>query len=178
MSDHPLQYERMVEDAMRRVMRDALREAADHGLPGDHHFYIGFRTDAPGVRLSLALKAQYPDVMTIVLQFQFWNLTVTRSGFSVELSFGGKRERLQVPFSAVTRFVDPSVEFGLEFAGAPGLADTAADAAPEPAGEAAPEATTIGVPAPETEAGGEQDEGAKGGKGAEKVVSLDSFRKK
>lgn len=165
MADEPLRYAEMVEDAMRGVVRQALTEAAERGLPGEHHFYIGFLTQAPEVEMPAPLRAQYPDEMTIVLQHQFWNLLVDEHGFSVDLSFGGKRESLYVPFSALTRFVDPSVEFGLQFGKGEG-----APSAPEAGGMlSAPERQAEG-PA-EGEAGSEKPAG-------EKIVSLDSFRKK
>jgi len=110
-----LRYDRMVEGAMRGVMAEALRRVAAGGLPGDHHFYIVFRTAYPGVGIGAELKARHPAEMTIILQHQFWDLEVGRDGFSVMLSFGGVPQRLTVPFAAVTAFADPSVKFGLQF---------------------------------------------------------------
>jgi len=141
MADDGLKYELMVENALRQVVRDALTRAADRGLPGQHHFYITFRTDRPDVALPERLRQQYPKEMTIVLQHQFWGLEVERELFRVTLSFGGQQERLVVPYAALTGFADPSVKFGLQFeprppavAGraqlpslAPALADEAAD---------------------------------------------------
>ncbi len=108
-------YDRIVEDALRGVVREALTRAGTAGLPGDHHFYITYRTDAPGVVLPRPLRERHPEEITIVIQHQFWDLAVGRESFSVTLSFGGKAERLEVPFGAVTGFADPSVQFGLQF---------------------------------------------------------------
>ena len=97
------------------MVRKVLVDAAKNGLPGEHHFYIAFDTQAPGVRISSRLHEQYPQEMTIVLQHQFWDLTVDNDGFEVGLSFGGIPERLSVPFDAIKGFFDPSVQFGLQF---------------------------------------------------------------
>lgn len=115
MSKDWLRYDRMVEDALRGVVRRALTEVAASGLPGDHHFYLTFRTVESGVQIAPALRAQYPKEMTIVLQHQFWGLEVTEEGFAVTLSFGGKHERLVVPYRSIVSFADPSVKFGLQF---------------------------------------------------------------
>lgn len=108
-------YEEMVEDALRGVLRSALERTAAEGLPGEHHFYITFRTDAAGVELPERLKAQHPETMTIVLQHQFYDLGVWDSGFTVTLSFNSKLEKLVIPFAAVTAFADPYAKFGLQF---------------------------------------------------------------
>lgn len=110
-----IRYDVMVQEALLSVVRKVLVETAQHGLPGDHHFYITFRSNAPGVRLSQRLKEKYPDEMTIVLQYQFRDLIVTETGFEVGLSFANVPERLIVPFDALTGFYDPSVQFGLKF---------------------------------------------------------------
>jgi hypothetical protein len=115
MSKDWLRYDRMVEDALRGVVRRALTEVGTSGLPGDHHFYLTFRTGETGVQIAPALKSQYPKEMTIVLQHQFWGLEVTEEGFAVTLSFGGKHERLVVPYHSIVSFADPSVKFGLQF---------------------------------------------------------------
>ncbi len=160
MSDNGFNYDRMVEDAMRGVVREALVRAAAEGLPGNHHFYITFRTGADGVAIAPRLRAQYPEEMTIVVQHQYWNLSVAEDAFEIELAFGGKRERLVIPFAALTGFVDPDAQFGLRF-GADGVAAVGTGSkAPAPA------ATDADTPAPD------------GGPPGEKVVSLDSFRKK
>jgi uncharacterized protein len=112
--DH-IRYDLLAQEALRGVLRTVLADAAKNGLPGDHHFFVTFDTSAEGVRLSQRMRAQYPQEMTIVLQHQFWDLTVGEDAFEVGLSFGGVPERLAVPFAAVKGFFDPSVEFGLQF---------------------------------------------------------------
>jgi len=108
-------YPKMVESALRGVMREALARSAREGLPGDHHFYVTFRTHAPGVGIPTYLLSKFPDEMTIVLQHQFRALEVGEDAFSVNLSFQSRLERLKIPFAAVTTFADPSVNFGLQF---------------------------------------------------------------
>ena len=161
-----LQYDLMVERALRGVMVEALTLAAEHGLPGNHHFYVTFKTEAPGVNIPTHLAERYPDEMTIVLQFQYWDLELGDQGLAVTLSFNDVRERLIVPFAAVTGFADPSVKFGLQFQalseGDLKAATDASDALPD---------KVIGT-ALETARPG--DEAAAGGE----VVSLDHFRKK
>ena len=115
MPEELLRYDRMVEDALRGVVRDSLRAVLAHGLPGDHHFYITFQTNAAGVRIAPVLKARHPEEMTIVIQHQFWDLLVEDWGFEVTLSFSGASQRLRIPFAAITGFADPSVKFGLQF---------------------------------------------------------------
>ena len=114
-TDGTLQYDKMVEGALRMVVRQALTFAAENGLPGQHHFYIGFETDAPDVDIPDSLRTEYPHEMTIALQHQFWELAVADDHFEVTLSFNKVPCRLVVPFAAVTSFVDPSVPFGLKF---------------------------------------------------------------
>lgn len=198
-----LRYDLMVQDALKGVVRKILAEASRDGLPGEHHFYITFRTTAPGVRLSQRLREKHPDEMTVVLQHQFWDLNVSDHAFEVGLSFSGVPERLLVPFDSITTFFDPSVQFGLKFETqeAPEEASTgdqtaAAAKAPRGAGSepsvAAPtplalpvkpqsasataknKATTDDEADPaKADAGADGDEG-----GGAQVVSLDSFRKK
>ncbi len=115
MAESWLRYDRMVEQALRGVVRKALSEAGQRGLPGEHHFYITFHTDRPGVGIADWLHQQYPQEMTIILQHQFWDLVVEEDRFAITLSFGGRHERLTIPFSALTAFADPSVKFGLQF---------------------------------------------------------------
>ncbi len=138
--DH-FHYDKMVETALRGVMREALRRAARDGLPGAHHFYIGLRTGAPGVVVPDGLLAKFPDEMTIVLQHQFWGLEAGEDVFSVTLSFQGRPERLTIPLAAVTSFADPSVNFGLQFAvpAAPPAPPAALPATLPAAAAAAPE---------------------------------------
>jgi len=106
----------LTQNALRGVIRTVLTDVAVKGLQGEHHFFITFDTRVDGVRLSARLKASYPDEMTIVLQHQFWDLTVGEDDFDVGLAFNGVPERLHIPFKAVKAFVDPSVQFGLQFA--------------------------------------------------------------
>ncbi|MCY4593015.1 MAG: ClpXP protease specificity-enhancing factor SspB [Alphaproteobacteria bacterium] len=115
MSDQGFRYDLMIEDALLGVVRRIMRQAEARGLPGDHHFYITFRTGHPGTDIPAVLLERYPDEMTIVLQYQFWNLEVHDDRFEVMLSFSERRERLVIPFAAVTAFADPSVKFGLTF---------------------------------------------------------------
>jgi hypothetical protein len=113
--DTTLRYEKMVESALRGVVRQAISEVKQSGLPGDHHFYITFMTDFPGVEIPLYLRERYPGEMTIVLQYQFGNLTVDDVTMGVNLSFNNIEERLIVPLAAITIFADPSVNFALQF---------------------------------------------------------------
>jgi hypothetical protein len=110
-----IRYDLIVQDALKGVVRKVLTDAATQGMPGEHHFYISFRTQDAGVRISQRLRDKYPDEMTIVLQHQFWDLVVTEHSFEVGLSFSGIPERLLVPFDSLTGFFDPSVQFGLKF---------------------------------------------------------------
>jgi len=149
-------YEAMAQDALRGVVRAALKVAASpHGLPGDHHLYISFKTRAAGVSGPPEVLGKYPDEMTIVLQHQYQDLAPGETFFAVTLRFGGSPKRLSIPYSAVTRFYDPSVQFVLQF--------------PPPEVEADPEA----APAEASPA----EPAAEGGEEA-KIVSLDQFRKK
>ena len=110
-----IRYDLLTQQALRGVVRSVLTDAAKKGLPGEHHFYIAFDTQAEGVRLSERLRAQYPEEMTIILQHQFWDLLVGEHGFEIGLSFGGIPEKLAIPFEAINGFFDPSVQFGLQF---------------------------------------------------------------
>ncbi len=114
-SENALRYDRMVEDALLSVVHRSLTYAAEKGLPGEHHFYITFRTDHPGVDIPKHLRERYPGEMTIILQYQFWDLEVGDDIFSVTLSFSDVPEKLTIPFDAVAAFADPSVRFGLQF---------------------------------------------------------------
>src|SRR4051812_23362211 len=170
-TDH-IRFDLLVHDALRGVVRRVLTDAAEHGLPGEHHFFITFISTADGVKLSPRLLAQYPEEMTVILQHQFWDLVVTEDRFEVGLSFGGIPERLVVPFSAIKSFFDPSVQFGLQFDPSEAVAE--APAANLPAA-AAPSALT--VPGPSPAAAPEKQDEAPKPEGAE-VVRLDRFRKK
>jgi hypothetical protein len=172
-TDH-IRYDVLARDALRGVLRRVLSDAAEHGLPGEHHFFITFLSTAEGVKLSPRLLAQYPEEMTVILQHQFWDLVVTEDRFEVGLSFGGIPERLVVPFNAIKSFFDPSVQFGLQFD--PSEPVSEAPAANLPAA-AAPSALTVASPPAASPASESQDEPAKPSEGAE-VVRLDRFRKK
>jgi uncharacterized protein len=173
-TDH-IRYDVLARDALRGVLRRVLSDAAAHGLPGEHHFFITFISKAEGVKLSPRLLAQYPDEMTIILQHQFWDLEVSEDRFEVGLSFGGIPERLGVPFSAIKNFFDPSVQFGLQFEPTEGAGETPTNlpVAPVPSALAGPAA----APAAAETAEAAEDEAAKPSEGAE-VVRLDRFRKK
>jgi hypothetical protein len=132
MASDLIRYDLLVQDALRAVMRKVLADAVREGLPGDHHFFITFRTRAPGVRLSNRMREQYPKEMTIILQHQFWDLNVGDQAFEVGLSFHGKSETLLIPFDAVTGFFDPSVEFGLKFELAAEAGEQPSEAVPAP----------------------------------------------
>jgi hypothetical protein len=152
-----MRYDALAQEALRGVVKAALRRAAEpEGLPGAHHFYITFKTEAPGVSLPADLSGKYPDEMTVVLQHQYWDLAPGETFFSVMLKFGGQPKRLSVPYAAITRFYDPSVQFLLQF-------ETQDSPDPlEEAEAATPEPTSAGEPAED----------------APKIVSLDQFRKK
>src|SRR5579862_1115670 len=148
----------MVESALRGVVREALARTAASGLPGTHHFYITFKTRYPGLKISDALSAQYPDEMTIVLEHQFWDLEVEEDHLAATFSFQGRPERLSVPSEAITSFTDPSVKFGLQF---------------QPGESLAPLHTPVAPPKQEEKKKAEKPAGKTG-----EVVALDSFRKK
>ena len=166
-TDH-IRYDVLTRDALRGVLKRVLSDAAAHGLPGEHHFFITFLSTAEGVKLSPRLLAQYPEEMTIILQHQFWDLAVHDDRFEVGLSFGGIPERLGVPFAAIKSFFDPSVQFGLQFE--PQEA-TEAPAAKMPA---VPPSPALPVTTAEPAAA---EEPPRGNEGAT-VVRFDRFRKK
>jgi hypothetical protein len=176
-TDH-IRYDVLARDALRGVLRTVLSDAAAHGLPGEHHFFITFLSTAEGVKLSPRLLAQYPEEMTIILQHQFWDLEVHEDRFEVGLSFGGIPERLTVPFAAIKSFFDPSVQFGLQFEASEAANEPPAKnlpASPVPSAVSAP----TGTPARRSDekAQDKAEEPAKPSEGAE-VVRLDRFRKK
>ncbi|MGV3548775.1 SspB family protein [Rhizobium sp.] len=166
--DH-IRYDILAQDALRGVIRKVLSEVAATGsLPGDHHFFITFLTQAPGVRISQHLKSKYPEQMTIVVQHQFWELKVHDAYFEIGLSFSDKPEKLTVPFASVRGFYDPSVNFELEFDVAAVEEGAGAEITDYPTQQVS-EIQVVSVENPEpTE--------PKPGNGS--VVSLDSFRKK
>lgn len=149
-----IRYDLLVQDALRGVVRQVLTEVARNGLQGEHHFFVTFKTAAPGLRLSSRMRERYPDEMTVILQHQFWGLTVTDAGFEVGLSFNNMPERLFVPFAAITMFQDPSVTFGLKFDAKDG------EAAPE-----SPKPVLAEAPKPE---------GAKGPSGKRALATVET----
>jgi hypothetical protein len=151
MTTSELPYDRWLEDALRGVIRQALAHTAEFGLPGAHHFYLTFDTDAEGVEMSPQLRARYPEEMTIVLQHQFWDLTVQNDLVAVTLKFQGRPSRLVIPLAAISAFGDPSVNFGLQL-------------------------KTLSVEGGEE--GGEGTEPVKQETPSGKVIALDTFRKK
>ena len=155
-----LPYDTWTEEALRHVMVRALQHASANGLPGEHHFYITFRTDHPGVAIPARLKAQYPQEMTIILQHQFWDLVVDEAGglMSVGLSFAGVPSTLRIPLAAITGFADPYVRHGMRF-----RADMP-EAAAEP--RAAAPAAEPALPVEDAKTAARQ------------VVSLDAFRRR
>ncbi|MFI4976148.1 MAG: SspB family protein [Caulobacterales bacterium] len=165
-----MRYDALEQEAKRSVVRAALKRAASpQGLPGDHHFYISFKTDAPGVSGPADLLDKYPDEMTIVLQHQYWDLAPGETFFAVTLKFGGQPKTLSVPYAAVTRFFDPSVQYLLQFTP---VDFTPAEAVPGPT---KPDRATPAKPQAVKSAADKS-----GAKAVDepKVVSLDQFRKK
>jgi hypothetical protein len=161
-----IDYGRLVEGALRTVVRDVLETLGKEGAPPPHHFYITFRTRHPGVVMPEFLRDRYPVDMTIVLQHQFWDLEIDDQAFSVTLSFNEQLHRLRIPFTAIKVFADPGVEFGLQFTLDE---DSEAEAPAEPV-------KLAGLPErPRSEESGEERSAA--GSGAE-IVALDRFRKK
>lgn len=163
--DDTLRYDKMVENALRGVVRDAVQEVVDNGLPGDHHFYITFLTEHKGVKIPDYLHERYPGEMTIVLQYQFSDLYVDDEIFEVTLSFNNKPEKLVIPLNAISIFADPSVNFALQFQP---LGDMEDDFDPTP---------------PDGDGPGEDPSSKKkdkkgGDDSTGEVVSLDKFRKK
>ena len=168
MPEDLMRYDLLAQSALKGVVREALRIAETQGLPGEHHFYIAFNTRHPDVILSEKIATRYPREMTIVLQHQFWNLRVHDDRFEVELSFDNVPEHLIIPFDAVKGFLDPAVQFGLQFESV--AVDRKLHEVDKTKAETARPAKTAEMAEAETESP-EQDEGAK-------VVSLDNFRKK
>jgi uncharacterized protein len=182
-----IRYDLLVQDALCGVVKKVLSDVAKYGLPGDHHFYITFRTHAPGVRLSTRMKDQYPEEMTIILQHQFEDLRVTDHALEVGLSFKGVPEILLIPFEAMTGFFDPSVQFSAKFE-AQAERDDEADEAPDQAPRSStptPVASLV-TAVPQNRSGPSEidkptREPAVAGDVEDeptKVVSIDAFRKK
>ena len=175
MPEDLMRYDQLAQQALKGVVREALRIVERSGLPGEHHFYIAFNTKHPGVNIGERLAQRYPREMTIVLQHQFWGLTVTEDRFEVELSFDNIPEKLIIPFDAVKGFLDPAVQFGLQF-------ETVAQT-PAPTENAKPKPKLEELPAPKPEAkpkleAVEKKPDSEKKADKPKVVSLDSFRKK
>ncbi len=165
MSEDILRYDLMIEAALRDVVRETMETVARDGLPGDHHFYITFLTKFPGVAVPDYLRKQYPDEMTIVLQYQFFGLKLEDDSIHVMLSFNNVKENLVVPIDAITTFADPSVNFALQFQNAPEVG-----AVGEGIGGKEPSAANAGE--------AEQDGNAEKKEPRGEVISLDKFRKK
>jgi len=163
MAEDLIRYDILAQEALRGLVRKVIAEVAQTGLPGEHHFFVTFDTRQPGVRISQRLKTEYPTEMTVVLQHQFWDLTVTDSTFEVGLSFMGVPEHLVVPFRAINSFIDPHASFALKF-----------DLPAEPA--TAEKTDEADASLPRQEGGGEAATAKADGAAA--VVSLDAFRKK
>ena len=157
-----IDYPRLIQRALRAVVHDTLLLVSEEGLPGDHHFYIDFETQAMGTQVPDALRQEFPELMRIVLQRQFWNLAVDDDGFEVDLRFGGRGAHLRVPFHAVTAFVDPAANLVLRFD-------------PEMAEEDAPGAAGSGDEPPDGQDVEGQDERPQGDA---EVVSIEAFRKR
>jgi uncharacterized protein len=174
MSTDYIRYDLLVQDALRSVVRKVMSDAARSGLPGDHHFNIAFKTQAPGVIIPSAMRQRYPDEMAIILQHEFWDLAVTADAFEVSLNFSRKPERLTIPFDTITGFSDPSVPFGFKLE--PRIAPAAAEAFPGTKDEA-PQAIKPSQSALSTAQKPEKQEQPKDAE-ATKVVSIDAFRKK
>jgi hypothetical protein len=162
-----IDYEELVQNALRSVVRHVLDQAVKKGLPGNHHFYISFATDHPGVDLPDYLRDLYPEDITIVLQHEFWDLVVEDKKFSVTLCFNDVHERLTIPFDAIISFVDPSIKFGLQFTPTDDVYELAE---PELVKERGSKSKT---PKKQDEGGGEEKSGDDSN-----IVTLDSFRRK
>ncbi|MEQ1789581.1 MAG: ClpXP protease specificity-enhancing factor SspB [Rickettsiales bacterium] len=165
MDEDHLHYPVLIDQAMRGVVRDVLRRVQTNGLPGNHHFYISYSTLHSGVKMSAQLRAKYPKEITIVIQHQFWDFKVEDQQFHITLSFGGAPEKLTVPFAALTAFADPSIKFGLQFQQS-GMFEV--DSITINDLEQANEPKETALPPIEGEATDSED----------KIISLDSFRKK
>ena len=168
MKSDEIDYAERMHQSLLGVIRDLLIDTARDGLPGEHHFYLTFDTNHPGVGMPDHLRARHPSTMTVVLQHQYWDLTVTDERFSMQLSFNGKQESLSIPFDALTSFVDPSVQFGLP------LRDASTEHEVVDVGQAAPSPEpAVEAEAPETDtAADDSDDGEK-----DNVITLDRFRK-
>jgi hypothetical protein len=166
--DTTIRYDKMVEKALRGVVTQALNHVVKNGLPNDHHFYVTFLTEFPGVEIPPYLKEQYPEEMTIVLQYQFYGLEAHEDYFTVTLSFNNQPEKLVIPVEAVTIFADPSVNFALQFQPMEDIEEDEDDLPPPPPPSKTGKNDVGKKPAKEPK--------AKSGDG--NVITLDKFRKK
>ena len=174
MTDDGYAYEAWITDALKGVLRRALLHVAQQGLIGEHHFYINFRTTDEGVKIPDFLRAQYPEEITVVLQYQFEDLNIDEHGFAVTLSFSGNQHRLYVPFEAVTSFSDPSVNFGIQMQPQFLFNDLAEDEA-DPEQDTQREIVDRDQAFPEEPSASNAD---KDDKGTADVIALDAFRNK
>ncbi|MGV3634923.1 MAG: SspB family protein [Pseudorhodoplanes sp.] len=174
-TDH-IRYDLLAQDALRGLVRKVLTDTAKSGLPGEHHFSISFRTDAEGVKMSPRLREQFPQEMTVILQYQFWDLKVTDTAFEVGLSFGGVPEKLTIPFAAIKSFFDPSVQFGLQFETIEVEPQASGDADAKASAEVKP--MTPAESAPATAPAASDKPAEISDKPSGEVVRLDRFRKK
>jgi hypothetical protein len=169
-----LNYEVIVESALRGVVRTALEQVAALGMPGEHSLYIAFRTNDPGVDIPESLRNEYPGEMTIVVEHQFWDLLVGEDSFEITLSFNQRKERMVIPYAAMVSFADPSVPFGLKFEfGEADEAVTENTAEIRSEGNPSPEPHQSEQTEAEPESDDEDEEEDRG-----EIVSLDAFRKK
>jgi hypothetical protein len=159
MNEDMIGYGSLIDNALRGVVREVMRQIHKNGLPGDHHCYISFSTRHPGVDIGSDLLKKYPEEMTIVLQHQFWNMEVHDDYFSVVLSFNKSRQKLVIPFAALTAYADPSIKFGLQFK--------------LPLDDEDPESFMDPAEMPKKQTKREKTEDS-----TAQIISLDSFRKK
>ncbi|MGI9351838.1 MAG: SspB family protein [Rhizobiaceae bacterium] len=185
-----IRYDVLTQEALRDVIRKVLEEVSAAGLPGEHHFFITFRTDHPGVRLSTRMRERYPEEMTIVIQHSFWDLNVSENHFEIDLSFDDILERLRIPFSSLKGFFDPHVKFGVQFdaeyleaANADNIDSGAQTDNPENLPQVAQSREVTKSGKKKSEAKKEKEPSAEGAEedddnGGAEIVSLDKFRKK
>ncbi len=173
MSSDALRYDQWIAEALLSVVTRSIRFAATEGLPGEHHFYISFQTNHPGVEMPDHLRARYPEEMTIVLQHQYWDLLIDDKVFEVTLKFSGRKTRLRVPLGAITAFTDPSVSFGLQLKVTESGTSTPEVASDEELAPQIAEPLAIKSEEPGEENAPKEEEPKKG-----EVIALDAFRKK
>ena len=179
MAESTIDYDAKVQQALRQVVSNVLKDVEHDGLPGDHHFYIAFKTQAPGVDIPGHLTSRFPDEMTIVIQHKFWGLQIHEDYFEIGLSFNQKPEHLVIPFDAIVGFVDPSVQFALQFHDENEQIADEVTSVEEIEGLAVGEetpATAIETSQQDEDANSQNDEDEKGG--GDNIVTLDAFRRK